>query len=312
MDEARPMLWKELFIERVATLGRFGRWAGSLLTAGLLGVSLGLTGVIVADALFLNRPGLAAWALDLMHVWVGEYGFVLGFLLECAIGLRAGVSISSERERGTWDALLTSPLDAGEIVRGKLWGSLYALRWLIVATFLAWTLSAATGAEGVTPVVTRVAEVLTVGTFMAAVGVRTSLSSQTATKAMAVTVGVWLGAIVVVGVLSTLALLLGLLLCNVVWIALSYTGVVPPLTALWLPVSGFIAWPVARDGLYLLATVLVVADTRLRFDRIAGRITEGQLATALDALIYGRPEAPVPLAVEDPEEVESLVNDRLA
>ena len=66
-------------------------------------------------------------------------------LIQWAVGLRAAVSISSERERGTWDALLTSPLDGREIVRGKLWGSLYALRGLILAAFLAWALAAAAG-----------------------------------------------------------------------------------------------------------------------------------------------------------------------
>ena len=36
-------------------------------------------------------------------------------LIQWAVGLRAAVSISSERERGTWDALMTSPLDARAI-----------------------------------------------------------------------------------------------------------------------------------------------------------------------------------------------------
>ncbi len=41
------MLWKELYIERVGTLGRFGRWLGVLLTVGIGGGSLVLAGIIV-------------------------------------------------------------------------------------------------------------------------------------------------------------------------------------------------------------------------------------------------------------------------
>ena len=52
------------------------------------------------------------------------------------------------------------------------------------ATFLAWTLAAATGAVPVSDTVSRMAEVLVVGAFMAAVGVRTSLACNTATRAM--------------------------------------------------------------------------------------------------------------------------------
>ena len=104
-------------------------------------------------------------------------GALFGCLIQWAIGLRAAVAIASERERGTWDALLTSPLEGTEIVRGKLWGSLYALRRLFAATFWAWTVALACGAMSGWDYLTQVAETLIVGAFLAAVGVRTSLTS---------------------------------------------------------------------------------------------------------------------------------------
>jgi ABC-type transport system involved in multi-copper enzyme maturation permease subunit len=299
VDEDRPMLWKELFVERVATLGRFGRWVGLVLTTVLAAGSIWLTAMVVLGHRLGSGAGWDLWARTALAEWVGGTAAVLGFLIEWAVGLRASVSISSERERGSWDALLTSPLEAKEIVRGKLWGSLYALRWLIAATFLAWTLAAATGAESVSNTVSRMAEVLVVGAFMAAVGVRTSLACNTATRAMAVTIGAWLGAYVASGLIAGLTLLLGVLMCNTAWILLSQVGLLQPLTALWLPLPGTIAWPVARNFPYLVATALVVADTRLRFDRIAGRMTGGAVAVAVDEMIYGRPEAPVPVQVEE-------------
>jgi hypothetical protein len=129
---------------------------------------------------------------------------------------------------------------------------------------------------------------------------------------MAVTVGVWLGAFVAAAVLTFVALLLGTFLCNAAWIVLAYVGLLPPLAAVWFPMRWSVAWPLAKDSLYLLATALIVVDTRLRFDRVAGRMTEGRVAVAFDRMLYGLPEAPVPAPVEVPEKVESLVDDGFA
>ena len=299
VSEKRPMAWKELFIEQVATLGRFGRWAGRFLIAGLTVTSVGLTAVVAWDVFYRGETDWTGWARNHLSIWVGDTGALLSCLIQWAIGLRAAVSISSERERGTWDALMTSPLKAGEIVAGKLYGSLFALRWLILAAFLAWTLAACSGALPARDAVRWGFDVLIVGAFMAAVGVRTSLACATATRAMSLTIGIWLGAYVVVWVTSGILILIGLLLCNAVWIAASQLGLVTPIAALWTPLPAYIAWPLARNTLYLLATFLIVADTRLRFDRIAGRMTEGAASVAFDNLVYGRPEAPALLEAGD-------------
>jgi hypothetical protein len=305
IDEKRPMLWKELFIERVGSLGRVGSWIGLILVLILIGGSVGLTAVMAWDAWQSGDNSKADWARSQMATWIGGSSLFVSLLIQWAIGLRASVSISSERERGTWDALLTSPLEAGEIVRGKLWGSLYALRWLIVAAYLAWTLSAATEASTVGEAVTHGFQVLILGAFMAAVGVRTSLNCDTATRAMAVTIGIWLGAYVCVGVLAGILLGVGTLLCNFAWILLAQAGLAPPVTTFWFPLRMAVAWPVTVNGVYLLMTLLIVGDTRLRFDRLAGRMTGGKVAVALDALLYGRPEAPV-LAELEPEALEAV------
>ena len=42
-------------------------------------------------------------------------------------------AISSERERQTWEALLLTPLSAGQIIRGKLWGVMAASYWYLLA-----------------------------------------------------------------------------------------------------------------------------------------------------------------------------------
>ena len=309
VNEKRPMVWKELFIERVGTLGKFGRWVGALLMGVLLGGSLGLMAVIAWDGFRPGHPEWAEWAREQLGVWVGGSGGWLNCLIQWAIGLRAAVSISSERERGTWDALMTSPLDGGEIVRGKLWGSLYALRGLILCAFVAWGLAAAVGGVPVKDAVRWGSEVLVVGAFMAAVGVRTSLACQTATRAMALTIGIWLGAYVLVSISALIALTSASLIGNALRMAAGQLGLASPQTTFWAPVSWNVAWPVANGGVYLVMTLLIVADTRLRFDRLAGRMTGGKAAVAFGEMLYGRPEEPVLLESYDDPFVELLPVD---
>ena len=137
----RPMLWKELYIERVGTLGRFGKWLGVLFTVMIGGGSLVLAGMIVVDLFWRHQNDWSRWATDYFTAWLSDpIAMFMGWLLQWAVGLRAAVSIASERERGSWDALLMSPLEPGEIVRAKLVGSLHALRWMVAALLLAWTL----------------------------------------------------------------------------------------------------------------------------------------------------------------------------
>jgi len=307
VDERRPMLWKELFVERVGTLGRFGRWAGLALVIGLGGGSLGLTAAVVWER---HHGRDAAWATDLLAAWVGASGWFLGALIQWAVGLRAAVSISSERERGTWDALMTSPLDARAIVWGKLWGSLLALRGLLAAALLAWLLAAAVDAVRPRDAARWACDLAFIGAFMAAVGVRTSLACQTATRAMSLTIGAWLAAYVVVVCSAGVLLAVGTLLANAAWIALAQAGLAAPVTYFWLPLASYLAWPLATNGVYLLLTLLIVTDTRLRFDRLAGRMTEGRVAVAFEDLVYGRPEAPELLEPEPGEETAAPASPR--
>jgi ABC-type transport system involved in multi-copper enzyme maturation permease subunit len=285
VDERRPMLWKELYIERAGALGGLGWWLGALLVLLLGGGSLVLT-VLVGWGTSVGVDPLKA--VDLMRAF-DSAALLIAFLIQWAVGLRAAVTISSERERGTWDALLTSPLEGREIVRAKLWGSLFSLKWLFLSALMAWTLAAGCGAMEWGDYWAATVSAAAIAAFMAAVGVRTSLSAPTATRAMAITIGVWLVALVaifVVGWLVTVAAFLSVYLT--ISLATLGMGAPPPR---WLMLFFEYAWTV-RDAIYLGITLLLVLDTRLRFDRIAGRMTGGRVATAVDTLIHGTPHDP--------------------
>ncbi len=308
----RPMLWKELHIERAGSLGRVGRWVGGALIAWLAIGSLILGALVVRNS--GSQPiggdatrGAESWAVGRLADWYGGSAVVIGFLIQWAVGLRAGVTIASERERGTWDALLTSPLEGGEILRGKLWGSLHALRWLIGATLIAWTVTWLCNGMSNREYATNLAETACLSALMAAGGVAISLRTATATKAMGVTLALWLGAYLGLRVISFFLCLIIAGTCFLGWLTAIQMGLVSIQSTPWFPMTFRTGMEWMFCALALNFTVLLVLDTRLRFDRTAGRMTGGTKTVKLDELIYGRPMAPVRLgssAVVTPPSVE--------
>ncbi len=299
---SRPMLWKELHIERAGSLGRVGRWVGGLLIVwlGLGSLFLGYLvlrdtwnpgSVVVGGIQTMAAPG----AVRLLADWYGGPAFLISFLIQWAIGLRAGVAIASERERGTWDGLLTSPLEGGEIVRGKLWGSLHALRWLIVAALIAWTVTWAADGMSNRAYGSILAETATWAALMAATGVAMSLRVGTATKAMGATLACWLGFYLALKTVALFVCAAVAAACAIGWLTAIQLGLVDLQTTPWFPMT----FSLGMEWAFCLGTVVVtafiVADTRLRFDRTAGRMTGGATAARIDEWIHGRPMAPVRL-----------------
>jgi ABC-type transport system involved in multi-copper enzyme maturation permease subunit len=290
----RPMLWKELYIERVGTLGRFGRWLGVLLTVSIGGGSLVLAAMILVDLFGRHAAGWSVGATNLLSVLLsGASGTFMGWLLQWAIGMRASVSIASERERGSWDALLMSPLEPGEIVRAKLLGSLHALRWIVGSMVLAWTLAVLVGAVSVYSFTTWMAANALTGALMAAVGVRCSLSLPTATKAMTWTIALWLTSLGLVSFLALSIIATAWMVIFALWASAVRYAYIPPNSTPWAPMSWSTAWPLANDLVTLVITILIVVDTSLRFDRIAGRRAGSAMAITVDQFLHGSLNRPV-------------------
>ncbi len=307
----RPMLWKELYIERAGTLGRVGSWLGLLLVLYLV-----LTSAIFGGLIFwfsyvepdLSRASSFRVQFD---VWNVYYDDIFCALIQIAVALRAAVAISAERERGTWDGLLTSPLSGEEIIRGKLWGCLYALRWLILAALYAWTTALFCGVMSPWSYSIQVVGTFLISACMAADGVRISLSTSSATRAMALTIGVWLFSLAVFAAISAMVVGMFFVFIVLAWMLAIQVGL-----AVWtggppMPIAFETAWAPLFLFLFVINTVLVVLDTRVRFDRIAGRMTEGRFATAMDRMIHGTQMAPVRLEPDKTRRIIAPVPDAL-
>jgi hypothetical protein len=133
------MVWKEHHIHGLTPLpglGRLPRWS-NLALVGL--ISTALSAIILVLARPAPPVGKAPPTPPMPPVHVlfpvdprlAEAGFLVlaltGLLAaSLAVGVRASAAVSGEREAGTWDTLLTTPLEPHHLLRGKLQGILLA------------------------------------------------------------------------------------------------------------------------------------------------------------------------------------------
>jgi hypothetical protein len=198
----------------------------------------------------------------------------IGLLL---VVTRAATCVSAERERGTWDSLMATPLSTGAVLGGKLLGALLAARrvWLLVG--LLWAVGVASGQLRAAALAITVALVAAVAVCAAAVGLLLSLRLRGSLRALAAAAGV---TVVVAG---------GYLLLGLRLLATLTAGKEPPF---WLlsPCVPFLAVGSMLLGvggqanelallaacgsggvLYGTAGLALLSIIRRRFDRWAGR-----------------------------------------
>jgi ABC-type transport system involved in multi-copper enzyme maturation permease subunit len=177
-----PLLWKEVFAEP----GLRVSWFGRVVIGGLMAVSIA-PGLWIA-ALFLRDVDGAlgnTWEeLGLaMNLWVRISGTIVACLLLMAVAVRAASAISGERDRQTYDSLLTSPLEGHTILLGKWLGSILSVRWLLLWPGAIWAIGIVTGGLQVLAVPLLLVAWAVYAGFVAAVGLWFSLVSRTSLRA---------------------------------------------------------------------------------------------------------------------------------
>ena len=270
-----PMLWKELYLDRSGSFGAFGQWLIRLLTLLLVG-----GGIIVLAALgwqFLLNDSRWVQLADSIARAIGVSSTFLLWFAQWIIGLRAVGLVAAERQRSTWDAILASPLDQQEILMAKSWGSVYGLRWLIVAMCLAWSAAALAGGMGISDYLNSLAMLVAGGALMVVTGVAVgvAMSAASTTRGMAITIAIWIGAAVTTAVVAFLVAMISSVAVMALWATYALatssadmfkTG---PTFTKWL-------WPVAyavvRLVLYSATTAIVWLWLATNFDRLAGRM----------------------------------------
>ncbi len=135
-----PVAWRERCVQGIAPLAwmrALPRWAGlvAMALASVGGLTWMVTESLPAGVPAAFREGGLPGVLDELHrldagasmkVVITHALLAMAFLT-LVVAIRASGSITEERERGTWDGVLLTPMPTRQIVRGKWWGILQAL-----------------------------------------------------------------------------------------------------------------------------------------------------------------------------------------
>jgi hypothetical protein len=177
-----PMVWKELFAgTAVSRLGLVGRVCVAILLATIFGLTLYVFDEAVHRNLRSQTEPFHEYVVVLTG-WVGT-----GILL--LLASRSAGLITSEKESDCWLSLLATPLEPSEIVQGKLWGNLYAVRWPLGVLAVHWGLGVWLDPGFALAAVGLLAVFLLYASYVTLLGLFFSLHSDTSLRAMGATLG---------------------------------------------------------------------------------------------------------------------------
>ena len=103
----QPLLWKELYIERVQAFGRWLKVLTFLIAAGFLGTSTTWPGSSRGERGSSRTPRRRCRPRTLAGIM--DASWILGLADSAGAGLAGLRNDCSERQRGTWDSLLHQP-----------------------------------------------------------------------------------------------------------------------------------------------------------------------------------------------------------
>ena len=145
------------------------------------------------DEMFNYGNDIGPWGADGvqragLNYQLCESAAILTFAALVAVAVLSASGVAGERARGTWEGLLSTPLDRRAILRAKIWGSVRAVRPLLFLAGFFYLISLAATALHPVGFVLGVVVVATFVWFAAALGTYVSLRSRNANQAIGRTV----------------------------------------------------------------------------------------------------------------------------
>jgi ABC-type transport system involved in multi-copper enzyme maturation permease subunit len=190
----RPILWKECQVARTRVLTRL------LIRLAFLGLAIpvGIATWSVTTAAFveLQNHGYGSQVLhparDELNVVLRVAVVTLYIAMALFVATRSSLSFTEEVEKNTWISLIATPLDATEILSGKVLGTFWGLWWPGLIYLGAVILGVAAGAVHPVAGVLVLVELPIFLTFAAALGTAFSLSSKSSVVAIGKTISAFL------------------------------------------------------------------------------------------------------------------------
>jgi ABC-type transport system involved in multi-copper enzyme maturation permease subunit len=269
--DSNPVLWREW---RRAAPSRFARLAWAVFAV------IALASTVIAVVNGLAATGRRSGS---MAAWVNALQVSVGLLLLC---VSATTSLGEERDRGTLDLLLSTPLSTASIVWGKWWGTYRRVPILAVLPTLLVAVLGSRHHGAIAPAITVAALVLIYGASVTSLGLAVSTWVKATGRGIAITVALYVG--VCVGWLfiviaasgdekmASLSPFMGV--GNLTWEA-AERGNGPDYS-----------WPIGWSVPHIVAAVGLYAATRLTFDRRLGRIPDR--STIAYVLLQAAPSEP--------------------
>jgi ABC-type transport system involved in multi-copper enzyme maturation permease subunit len=186
-----PMLWKELECEGGGRMN----WIALVIFSLLLGCTLIPAALIIIYHCekFYQPISWRSSLADSMNAWGRTCNVLVGCLTLLAVGVRASTSITSERDKQTMDALLTSPLDSSSILHAKWLGSIMGVRLGLVWLALIWAVGIVTGGLHMAALLLVSLSWLIFAAFVATLGLWFSVVCKTSLRATVLTIMTTIG-----------------------------------------------------------------------------------------------------------------------
>jgi ABC-type transport system involved in multi-copper enzyme maturation permease subunit len=183
----RPMLWKEIVADPAA-LRKGIAWR----IAVVLVIAAILTPTIIMFWTSATTYGTQQWrGYPVNHQDYLTYCMFMGALTGSGalflIAARAAGLITAEKERDSWTSLISTPLEAREIVLGKIAGNLWAARGAVIMLAAIWGLGALLEPGFGIAVVFAMGTFLLLAAYASALGVIYSLWCRTSMRAIIAT-----------------------------------------------------------------------------------------------------------------------------
>jgi ABC-type Na+ efflux pump permease subunit len=186
------MFWKERHAPR--TRGVIRLLVGFVFVFGVAGIAYPTVLFGVPAFVELWQAGYSAG---------GAYGARIAFNVElrmvctllyvaCCLGVAslAAAGVAGEREEDTWTSLITTPMDGEEILRAKMFGAVWGMRWCGLLLLVLWLVGLSSGAVHPAGFVAVAVETAVFVWFAAALGVSLSLSSRSSARAQTATMAI--------------------------------------------------------------------------------------------------------------------------
>ena len=129
-------------------------------------------------------------AANQFSIYLRTIGTLIYVLWALGVAVGAASGLAHEREQDTWTSLIATPLSGLEILRAKMFGAFWGIRWLGLLLLTLWLVGLAAGAVHPFGFVAVVLESAVFLWFADALGTYFSLKTRSSGRAMVATVAV--------------------------------------------------------------------------------------------------------------------------